>query len=127
MTVAERPLVGGASLPVHLLRPPARVGEQIESDAKCDGDPVCAVDPACAPDDRVHQGRPREEDEAEEGPPPVGEGVLDAVAEDPLERQRKSRTEREERKQDAAHTVILGFGPDDTPRLGERPIARRGA
>src|SRR4051812_23863132 len=120
-------LVGGASLPVHLLRPPARVGEQIEDDAECDGDPVCAVNPACAPDDRVHQGRPREEDEAEERPPPVGEGMLDALAEDPFERERKSRPEREERKQEAAHTAILGFEPDDTLRPGRRPIARPAA
>jgi hypothetical protein len=56
----------------------------------------------------------------------VGEGVLDAVAEDPFERERKSRAECEERKQEAAHIAILGFEPDDTPRLGERPIARRG-
>ena len=89
----------GASLPVHLLRLPARVGEQIEDDAKCDGDPVGAVDPACAPDDRVHQGRPREEDQTEERQPPVGEGMLDAVAEDPLERERETWPEREEREE----------------------------
>src|SRR6266480_4590150 len=38
----REPLVGGASLPVRLLRPPARVGEEIEDDAKRDRDPVCA-------------------------------------------------------------------------------------
>src|SRR4051812_44353023 len=44
----------------------------------------------------------------------MGEGMLDALAEDPFERERKSWAEREEREQKAAHTAILGFEPDDT-------------
>ena len=44
----------------------------------------------------------------------MGKGVLDAVAEDPLERERKSWPEREEREEQAAHAAIVAFEPDDT-------------
>src|SRR5262249_18658645 len=102
----------GAPLPPRLLCRSTRVGEQIEEETEGHGDPIRAVDSACAPDDRVHQGRPRQEDEAEERPPPVGEGVLDPVAEDPFERERKSWPEREEREQKATHGAILAFEAD---------------
>src|SRR5262245_46919399 len=75
-------LVGGVPASVRLLRRSPRVGEEIEEHAEGDSDPARAMDPAGAPDDRVHQGCPRQEDQAEDGPPRVCERILDAMAED---------------------------------------------
>ena len=42
----------------------------------------------------------------------MGEGVLDAVAEDPFEREHQTWPEREEREQNATHIAMVAVEPD---------------
>ena len=42
----------------------------------------------------------------------MGKGVLDALAEDPFEREHQTWPEREEREQNATHIAMLAVEPD---------------
>ncbi len=73
------------------------VGAEVDEEGKDDDEPLEADDAVGgAPHDGVGEGRPGEQEEAEEGHEPALEGAAQEVAEDPDAEQRKSRREKGE-------------------------------
>jgi hypothetical protein len=85
------------------------VGAEVEGEGEDDDEPLEAPDSvgARAPHHRVGEGRPGQQEEAEEGDEPALEGAAEQIAEEPEREQRQARRDQGEEDDEAADAGTL--------------------